>query len=125
DEVVVEALAPRGCRFAVALIRKRVLVGAVDVPFLRHQFAMLAHRQTRARLRDRGRRGLQVARANAKPRCKPCGKRLPARAIEHDAAQPRSDYDRRIAHGVSAARDADTYLAAGDALTDLNRRRKA
>src|SRR6185312_6684208 len=52
DEVLVEALPPRGGRFHVTLAGEPVLLLAPDTPALRHELGALPHRKARPRLDD-------------------------------------------------------------------------
>src|SRR5437660_10626427 len=53
---------PRGAGILVARERELVLLLARDLPLLRHLFAVLAHRESGARLGDAGARGRDIPR---------------------------------------------------------------
>src|SRR6185503_7518672 len=86
-QVVEEARLPRRCRVPVAGERKLVLLAAAHLPFLRHLLAVLAHRQSGARLADAGRRRLEVGEAHRADGRELLPERTPARHLQHRALQ--------------------------------------
>src|SRR6185312_13717270 len=114
DEVFVEALAPRGGRFHVALAGEPVLLLAADVPALHHELGALAHRKTRTRLHDGRQDRLEVARPQARPWRQTLAETLAARARQQQLLVGTRVHHRRVADGVDAAGEAAIDLTERD-----------
>jgi hypothetical protein len=121
DEIVEESFVEgRGC-FAVTFQRELILLGARDLPSLRHLLAALAHRQTGVRLRDRRQLRLEMTRPQSEPRRQPRPERFGARAAQQDAAiRVRVDH-RHVAGRVDAGSDAGIDLSHRDLQADDDR----
>src|SRR2546430_1967698 len=115
-EVGVKAAAPRLRRLLVAGERELVLLRAADPPFLRHQLAVLSHRQPGAHLGDAGDRGLEMFRAKSQPGPGLFKKSLAPGAREDDPLQIPAIEDRDVAR---AAEDRNAAWNGGHGGLDL------
>ncbi len=125
-QVVEETAAIRVGELAMAVIREFVLRLARNRPALRHQFAVLAHRKTRARFAVARQQGLEKhLRPQLRQRADALAGGLAAIRFEQDLAHPLVDADRCIRRRIDAARDARFDLPECNLVRDENRRFEA
>ena len=124
-QVVEEAAVVGGGEVLVALDRELVLLLAADLPFGRHDRAVLAHREAGARLLVAGDRRDDVAGADLGQLLQFADGRALAVGLEQRLAQALVEGDRRVGGGVGAAGDAGVDLAEGDLVGDEDRRLQA
>ncbi|CEL27398.1 hypothetical protein SRM1_00725 [Pseudomonas fluorescens] len=98
------------------------MIFASNIPGLRHQLAVLAHRQARARFAVARKLRDQVLRAQLQKRFQFFAGGLRAVGLQEDFAQAFADADRRVGGGVDTAGNAAIDLADGDFIGHQQRR---
>src|SRR4051794_32527467 len=110
----------------MTLQRQTVLFLAPDVPALCHQFAALAHRQSRPGFDDVGKIQLEeVAGTHAEPWAQSSGDTAATGAAQHDLPQVLIDADRCVTGRIDAGRDTTVDLTCRDLEPEHDRRFEA
>ena len=106
----------------MALQRQLVLRLAGNTPGLRHQFAVLAHRQTGAGFAIARQFRLEVMQAQLRQRLEFVGRCLAAIDLQQDLPQVFVDADGRVGGGIDATGNAALNLTEGDLVRHQQRR---
>ncbi len=118
DQIFIEALIPRGAGFAMTFQSQLILIGARDLPGLRHLFAMLSHRHAGARLAHARQLRLEEAGTRTRPRRESLAERSTARTTQKQFAIRRGIDDGNIAGRIDARGDGGVDLTHRDFQTE-------
>ncbi|KPW11613.1 Uncharacterized protein ALO91_05882 [Pseudomonas syringae pv. aceris] len=121
-QIILPALGVGRGHFQMALERQLILRPALYAPGLRHQLAMLAHRQARAWLAVTRQLRFEVVWTQLHQSLELVTGRLAAVYLQQDLAQPLVDADRGIGRGVHATGNAALDLPQSDLVGHQQRR---